>query len=254
MCIILLAYSTDPRFELVVAANRDEFHDRPTESAAFWDDDPRILAGRDLLAGGTWMGVSVSGRFAAITNYRDPAAAVAPSSRGTLVASFLTGSDSTSAYLEKVRGSGGEFSGFGLFVFDGESLGYYSNRGDDARILDPGLYGLSNHLLDTPWPKVRAGKAGLQNALALTDDRSIVTSLLNLLADQSLAPNEELPETGVGLERERLLSPLFIRNEIYGTRASTVLLRKREAAVLVERSFAPNGEMSGEEWFELELG
>jgi uncharacterized protein with NRDE domain len=167
MCLILIAWQAHPDYPLVVAANRDEFFARPTAAAAFWPDAPQVLAGRDLEAGGTWLGVSRQRRFAALTNYREGGRQrVDARSRGALVADFLTSRASPVAYLTQLETAAAEYNGFNLVVGDGESLAYYSNRGDgQPRWLKPGIYGLSNHLLDTPWPKLASAKAAFAAAL-----------------------------------------------------------------------------------------
>lgn len=239
MCLILIAYRCHPGYELLVAANRDEFHDRPTAPLAFWDDAPQVLAGRDLRQGGTWMGVTRTGRFAAITNYRDPGRMRpdAPS-RGRLVGDFLQGSQPAGAYLEGLLPRTGRYNGFNLLLGDETGLHYYSNHAGSPRSLSPGWYGLSNHVLDTPWPKLRRGLAMLRRALDQRPDPT-PDDLLRLLADRAVAPDPELPRTGVPLEWERWLSPIFIDAPGYGTRSSTVLLvDERGRARMVETTWA----------------
>lgn len=219
MCLILVAWQSHPDFPLVVAANRDEFYQRRTASADFWRDHPQVLAGRDLEAGGTWLGITRAGRFAALTNFRDPARhrPDAPS-RGRLVADFLAGSASIDGYLDALPAAA--YNGFNLLLGDGEKLVAFSNVSMERHALAPGIHGLSNHLLDTPWPKVGAGKTALNAALAaLPDD----TALFGLLGDDTVHPDASLPATGVPLEWERLLSAAFIRSPDYGTRCSTVV-------------------------------
>lgn len=228
MCLILLAWRAHRRYPLVVAANRDEFFVRPTAPARFWDDAPQVLAGRDLEAGGAWLGITRGGRFAALTNFRDPERnrPGAPS-RGELVASFLRGSESPSAYLEQIAPRAGEYNGFNLLVGKAREMRYFSNVSEESAhigALPPGIYGLSNHLLDTPWPKVARGKSALAAALDALPDTG---PLFDLLRDEQPAPDEELPRTGVSLDWERLLSAAFIRSPTYGTRSSTVVLRDR---------------------------
>jgi uncharacterized protein with NRDE domain len=223
MCLIFVAWRVHPGYPLVVAANRDEFLARPTTSAGFWSEAPDILAGRDLEAGGTWMGITRSGRFAALTNYRDPAQmrSGAPS-RGSLVSGFLAGHASPEAYLDQIAPIAHQCNGYNLLVGDGESLWWSSNVSGMSRALSPGVYGVSNHLLDTPWPKVGAGKTALNRALdALPDENG----LFELLRDDSLHPDEHLPQTGVPLDWERLLSAAFVKSPTYGTRSSTVFIR-----------------------------
>ncbi len=222
MCLVLVAWRVHPDYPLVVAANRDEFFSRPTVPAMFWSDAPQVLAGRDLEAGGTWMGVTHGGRFAALTNFRDPAQMrkSAPS-RGRLVADFLTGNEASGAYISHVADAGRQCNGYNLLAGDGESLWWSSNIDGESRPLAPGVYGVSNHLLDTPWPKVGAGKTALARALSdLPDD----TSLFALLRDDGIHPDENLPQTGISLEWERLLSSAFVKSPDYGTRSSTLLL------------------------------
>ncbi len=235
MCLIVFEISEDPARGLLLAANRDEFYDRPTLAAAAWEDAPAIFAGRDLVGGGTWLGVSQSRRFAAVTNYRDPKAAKGSRSRGELVSGFLSSEVPIGEYLEGIAGAASEFSGFNLIVGESHTAGieaaYFSNREGRVRRLGPGVYGLSNHLLDTPWPKVRRAK-DLFLAVAAEDDEA----LFELLSDRTFASDDELPDTGIGLERERMLSPIFIETPIYGTRCSTVVRLNTESPPrLVER-------------------
>jgi uncharacterized protein with NRDE domain len=206
---------------LVVAANRDEFFARPTRPAGFWLDSPNLVGGQDQQGGGTWMGATRGGRFAALTNFRDPAAHRddAPS-RGHLVRDFLTGTMPPDAYLEGLAGQASAYNGFNLLVGDGQTLAWFSNVSGQPTLLPSGIYGVSNHLLDTPWPKVEAGKSAVSQALdALPDDGP----LFALLRDDAIHPDDNLPRTGVSLDWERLLSAAFVRAPEYGTRSSTVL-------------------------------
>lgn len=241
MCLILFAYEVHPLYRLIAAANRDEFYTRPAQPASFWPDAPGLLAGRDLTEGGTWLGITRGGRFSAVTNYRDPRALVSQArSRGHLVADYLRGSESPGRYLARVAERGGDYNGFNLLAGDASTLHYYSNRGDEGpRALAPGIYGLSNHLLDTAWPKVEAGKRGLAEMVA--SGREIeAEELFHLLSSRERADDARLPETGVGIEMERMLSPLFIESEGYGTRCSTVTLVRRDGLIeLIERTHAP---------------
>jgi uncharacterized protein with NRDE domain len=245
MCLILLAWHAHPDYPLVVAANRDEFFARPSALAAFWPQAPDVLAGRDLEAGGTWLGITRQQRFSALTNYREGGKPRpdAPS-RGALVADFLAGDADPEDYLAALAARGADYNGFNLFVGDGRRLGYYSNRGDGPRWLTPGIYGLSNHLLDTPWPKLAAAKAAFVEALA---DLPAQDAFFNLLADREIVPDTHLPETGVPLEWERILSAVFVSSPGYGTRASTLLTTNRTGWVtLTERSFGAQASPLGE--------
>jgi uncharacterized protein with NRDE domain len=253
MCLVLLAVDTHPDYALVVAANRDEFYDRPTARAGFWEDAPQVLAGRDLRAGGTWLGIDRGGRLAAVTNYRqgqrEPEAA---RSRGRLVADFLIGRSDAGAHVARVEREAALYNGFNLIAGDGEALYYFSNREGRVRSLGPGVYGLSNHLLDSPWPKVTTGKSGLSALLAGGGDP--LPGLFELLSDSGVAADHLLPSTGVSREWERLLSAAFIRSEAYGTRSSTVVLFGRDRRVLfVERSFGPDGAAGEEARYRLDL-
>jgi uncharacterized protein with NRDE domain len=240
MCLIALAHRVHPGFPLVVAANRDEFYGRPTAVAAFWEDQPDILAGRDLEGMGTWLGVTRSGRFAAVTNFRDPGdLRTSAESRGTLVSRFLCGTMTAEQYFDDVAARGGAYRGFNLLASDGTELYCYSNRDGAPRRLEPGIYGLSNHLLDTPWPKVRLARDRLRESLR---PAPAPEPLFTLLADTDLSPDSELPQTGVGSERERMLSAARIVSESYGTRCSTVVLQGSDGRVqFAERTYGPEG-------------
>lgn len=224
MCLILIAIEQHPRYPLVVAANRDEFHARPALPAAFWPDAPRLLAGRDLQAGGTWLGITRQGRFAAVTNVREPGRNQPDAlSRGELSSAFLLGTQPALDYLSALQRKADAYNGFNLVCGDAGNLFHYSNRNGDPVRLAAGLHGVSNHLLDTPWPKVSGGKADLAALLQQTDFAP--EDLLALLNQRQIAPDNTLPDTGVGLAMERVLSSRFIHapGMAYGTRASTVL-------------------------------
>ena len=240
MCLILFAWKVHPDFPLVMAANRDEFHARPTAAMGFWDDQPAILAGRDLEGMGTWLGVTRSGRFAAVTNYRDTIPAPRDAaSRGLLARRFLEGGETPASFAVNVAADGGAYRGFNFLAGDRDDLWWVSNRNGDARVLAPGVYGLSNHLLDTPWPKVTRGKKRLQEVLELAP---AVEPLLELLADTAPAADDDLPNTGVGLERERQLSAARIVSPAYGTRSSSALVIGRDGRVrFAERAYGSDG-------------
>jgi len=242
MCFIVLAYERHPRYRFVLVTNRDEFYARPTAPAAYWTDAPHLLAGRDLQGGGAWLGLTRTGRLAALTNYRELGVTLpdAPT-RGALVADYLTGTQHPRAYLEDVSHRADRYHGFNLLVGDTEGLYYFGNRASGIRALEPGLYGLSNHLLDTPWPKIVRGKAAL--AAALDADAVEPETLFRFLTDARNAPDEALPDTGVGLTWERALSSIFIQSPTYGTRVSTIVLVDYEGhATFIERTYAPNAD------------
>jgi len=246
VCLILLANDAHPDYRLILAANRDEFYDRPAAPASFWQDAPTVLAGRDLHGGGSWLGVTREGRLAVLSNYREPQAHRhnAPS-RGKLVSDFLQGDLPSAAYLVALHEQAVDYNGFNLIVGDSGGLSYYSNRQGTPQLLSAGVYGLSNHLLDTPWPKVVRGKRSLA-ALLAEGGTLEAEELFSMLADRSVAPDQLLPDTGVGLELERALSAIFIATPKYGTRASTLLfIDRRDNLTFLERSFGPGGEAGG---------
>lgn len=237
MCTILLAYEAHPRYRLVLAANRDEFYQRPTAPAAYWEEHPGLFAGRDLVHRGTWLGVTSNGRIAALTNFRQAKELhMHGPSRGRLVSGFLSAGGSAQEYLAALGRDAGVYSGYNLLAGGPDRLYCYSNRGGGLVPVEPGVHGLSNHLWDTPWPKVRRGKEALARLLAAGDFSQ--DDLFAILADRTRAPDGELPDTGVGIDLERLLSSIFIASESYGTRSSTLLLVDRAfRATFVERSF-----------------
>lgn len=229
MCLILFAVAPSDRYRLVVAANRDELYARPTSRAAFWDDHPGVLAGRDQDAGGTWLGVNRAGHFAAVTNFREaPADPLPPRSRGELPLDFLATTVSPEAYLQDISSHGEEYKGFNLITADRETCYYYGNRAGVPRQLPEGTYGLSNQLLDCDWPKVIEGKTRLNAALGGSKDTDeLVEQLFRILLDD-------------GDERE--FSNSFITSDLYGTRAATVVIMDREGQVTFEeRNFQAGG-------------
>ena len=256
MCLILFAHHAHRDYPLIMAANRDEAFARPAAPAAFWPDEPGIFAGRDLKQGGTWLGLTRTGRVAAVTNYRDPTAPrSSPLSRGALVRDFLAGEVPPERYLHDVNARADQYNGFILIAGDIGRLYWLSNRGPGVQPVDAGVHGLSNHLLDTPWPKIQRARQILSTLLG-ADEAELRSKLFEVLADRAPAPDHELPDTGVGLQRERELSPVFVSGDRYGTRASTLLLVHRDGRVLfVERSFGPEGAPLGEveQRFELHL-
>lgn len=222
MCLIAFAWQSHPRYALVVLANRDEYLDRPAAPAHWWTDAPDLLAGRDLQAGGTWMGLSRGGRFAALTNYRDPSHrhANAPS-RGHLVSGVLRDRSDAASALQRIADARAGYAGFNLLLGDGDRLGIHESTTGAVRLLDPGVYGLSNHVLDTPWPKLARARARLSALLPHLPNED---GVLEVLRDDTVVADAHLPDTGVSLEWERLLSPTFIRAPGYGTRCSTLIL------------------------------
>ncbi len=229
MCLIVLNWQPGAETSLQVWANRDEFRARPAQATAFWPEAPQVLAGRDELAGGTWMGVTRHGRFAAITNFRDPQQSAGSRSRGQLVADFLTGQQSAAEYAQQVQASGQDYTGFSLLIADADTLYFVSNRLQQPQALVPGWYGLSNALLDSPWPKLQCLKSLAQGLVADAVRADDAEAHLALLKNNQPADDAELPDTGVGLMMERLLSSICIDGETYGTRNSTWLSVGRQA-------------------------
>lgn len=245
MCLIAFSWRSHPQYALALAANRDEFHARSTAAAEFWGDIPDLLAGRDLEAGGTWLGITRTGRVAALSNYRDADPQRGRRSRGELVRDFLAGAVPPSLFAQTAYDEGAAYGGFNLLVGEiGGNVYYASNRSDLMHSLTWGVHGVSNGLLDEPWPKVRH----LCGALEVLPEECAAaeSALFEALADRNPAPDAALPDTGVGRERERLLSPAFIANGAYGTRASTVILVGYDGSVTFEeRRFDPGGEPAG---------
>lgn len=286
MCLIAFALAADPRYRLILVGNRDEFHDRPAAALDWWPDAPDIAGGRDLQAGGTWLGVHRRGRVAAITNVREPSApppAGDEPSRGGLPRAFLDGDAPPLVHAQALAGTGlalagtglalagkgqapagtvqapggdgrvpmAAYRGFNLLMFAAHPGGsvegaWLSNRHPHAVALTSGIHGLSNHLLDTPWPKVLALKRALRAALASRDRRTLVEKLFGALADTRPARDAQLPATGLPQARERLLSAAFVDDPSYGTRASSVLLIDADGELsFEERSWPRHGPASG---------
>ena len=248
MCVIALAWNAHPRWRLVLAGNRDEIHARPSAALARWPQSP-LIAGRDLEAGGTWLGVTASGRCSVVTNVRDPRASQRGLSRGLLVTDYLAGNDGAAAYAARLQSASALYRPFNLLVFDGEQAFHVGNRpGAILHGLSNGVHGLSNATLDTPWPKTRQLSDRLERWL--TDDGAAnnnFDALFAALADEQTAADAALPDTGIGLERERWLSSAFIRGTSYGTRASTVVALAHDGGgVIIERRFGPDGRFDGE--------
>ncbi len=250
-----MAVDAAPDLPLVIAANRDEFFNRPAAEAGWWRDAPQVLAGRDLLGGGTWMGITREGRFAAVTNYRDPQVRVEePRSRGAAVRAYLEGDEAPEAYLTALAREAHRYGPFSLIVGDPRGLWWTSSvTGEVARIA-PGIHALSNHLLDTPWPKVQRITAGLGAALDGPRE-GLAETLMGILSDPTPGPADALPDTGVGAALEAGLSPIHVALPSYGTRCSTVMIVHRDGRVAFqERSRDSRGALAGvvEETFRLE--
>ena len=246
MCLIAFAWLAHPRWRLVLAGNRDESHARPSAPLARWSDQP-IVGGRDLEAGGTWLGATDAGRCCVVTNVRDPRDPQLGQSRGLLATDYLAGADDATAHAQALLGAAAGYRPFNLLTFDAQAAFYLGNRPEPrAQAVTPGVHGLSNADFNTPWPKTRVLMARLAAWIG-TGDADDFAPLFAALADETPAADDQLPDTGVGLERERLLSPAFIRGERYGTRASTVVAIGRDGAgTIVERRFGPGGRREGE--------
>ena len=239
MCLVVFALDCHRDYRLVLAANRDEYFERPTAPAGFWSEAPEILAGRDLRCNGTWLGVNQDGRFAAITNVRSPGKPrPEPLSRGALVAAYLQGSWSAAAFQPQLEQLAGRCDGFNLIYGDSAGMYYFSNRSGDAGRITAGIHGLSNGLLDTPWPKVTIAKQQL--ALQVNREQLDPEALFRFMGAAEPFADDLLPDTGVGLENERLLSPLFIHGSDYGTRSTTLLFIDRQNRIrMIERNHYP---------------
>lgn len=262
MCLIALAWRMHPRYRLILAANRDEFHARPTLPLAEWEDAPQIVGGRDALHGGSWLALR-GRRLAAVTNVRRPPEQEGRS-RGQLVADFVRGDADAAAAMRALANEATQYRPFNLLIHDGDGLAFASNCPNTAsphtasphtasgpgfatRMLDPGIHGVSNGALDAPWPKTAMLMATLGEWVAAsatdrsTDNVPDLEPIFAALADTTLAADDRLPDTGIGLERERFLSPAFITHPTYGTRSSTVVLIGEDRVDIIERRFGPGG-------------
>lgn len=239
MCLIVFAFKNHPEYDLIFAANRDEFYERPTREAQFWDDYPQLLAGKDLKSGGTWLGINRRGEFSALTNYRDPSIQREdPPSRGQIVLDFLTQKTNSKSFLKKLHQQSQAFMGFNVLAGSPDQLYHYSNQEKKVNRVEPGLHGLSNHLLNTPWPKVERAKSRLKQILSA--DEVNEEALFDLLQDDTEASADALPETGIPDELEKKVSPIFIKTDTYGTRSSTLLLIDKDGTVTFEeRRYVP---------------
>ncbi len=258
MCLIVFAFQPETQFPLILAANRDEFFARATREAAFWtdSDQSQILAGKDLEAGGTWLGISRGGRFAAVTNIRDPSQTeVKPRSRGELTLGFLTGSLSAADYCAELLSQFQDFAGFNLLLGDGRDLYYANNQNGVVDALEPGIHGLSNGLLDSDWPKVRRSREQLGELLGQAQPPS-TDRLIQLMTDREQAAEDELPDTGLPLPLERTLSSMFIENSSrgYGTRCSTALVMAAAGTTrFSEQNYDAGGAAARRHYFEFQV-
>lgn len=240
MCLTVFAFQADPKYPLIFASNRDEFYDRPAKPATLWYDHPTLLAGRDLRAGGTWLGITSDHRFAAITNYRDMGNSKenAPS-RGDIVAEYLTSGLQAPDYLKKLRVTADQYNGFNLLAGTTTELWYYSNQLDTISKVKPGIHTLSNAFLNTPWPKTEKAKACFKQVLKHRRD-NLDAELFQILKDQEIFPDYRLPSTGLSPEMERLVSSIFITSDTYGTRCSTVIKAipsSGETSIFTEKTY-----------------
>jgi len=245
MCLIAFSYDDHPKYKLILAANRDAFYERPTRAAQFWNEKPDILAGKDLKAGGTWMGIHKDGRWGALTNYRDPSIKKEnPPSRGELVLNYLGNNHSAIDFIRSIKSKSNAYNGFNLLLGDSSGIYHFSNQAHEITKAKPGIHGISNALLDTPWPKLTVAKAGLKEIISKADFSR--EELFELLKNDAKAVDEELPDTGIPYEWEKTVSAIFIKSQNYGTRCSTILLIDYEGKVeFTERRFIENtGEVS----------
>ena len=247
MCLVVFAWQAHPEYKLILAANRDEFHGRPSQEAHWWPDSPEVLAGRDLQAGGTWLAIAKSGRFATVTNYREQQQARGGlRSRGEIATKFVSGSDDAMTYVSSMAAD--HYAGVSVLVADSDTICYTSNRGDDPVSLAPGVYGLSNASLDTPWSKLLRTKEALTTLI--DSDNVNSTELLRLLADKTPAPSAEVENGELPFNLARALTAPFIVSESYGTRCSTTLLYSNDERIeFCERRFDPGGGASGDSNF-----
>lgn len=258
MCLVNLAFQAHPSYPLIVAANRDEYFQRPTQQAKYWDDFPQVLAGRDLEKGGTWMGVTKAGRFAALTNYREPAKKKHENflSRGEMVSDYLCSTITPEQFLDKLTVTKEDYDGYNILFGDGNRLFYYSNKSvnQEGLELEKGIYSLSNGFLDSTWPKTEKGKALLECGLELEGNK-LMDHLLEGLRNDDKAADHLLPNTGVGLELERMLSPLYIRFGSYGTRSSTIILLGEHRDIFFkERTYFEDSDAFADVCFNFEIG
>ncbi|MCG8471418.1 MAG: NRDE family protein [Desulfobacterales bacterium] len=253
MCLILVSINSHASHPLIIASNRDEFHNRETAAMKWHGKNPAILSGIDLKEGGTWLGLTKTGRFAALTNFRDPTRMLSDApSRGWIVSRFLKGNDSPEAFVKTLRKESAHqpYNGFNLLFGELTTLFHYSNISDALTPLSDGVHGICNALLDTPWPKVETGRKALSALSNPSHD-----DLFSLLSDTSKPKDQLLPDTGMGLEWERILSSIFIESPIYGTRSSCVITldHHRQVAITQKTHQGPN-QTTEERTFRVVLG
>jgi len=254
MCLLLLSIKSHPVYKLIVAFNRDEYYDRPTAPAAFWEDEPDFLGGKDLRAGGTWLEIARNGRIGVITNYCDPASIKDDAlSRGKLVSNFLLSQQTAVDYLDGLIRDEDMYNGFNIILGERDRIYWYSNRGNRPRNLLPGIYGLSNHLLDTPWSKVIRGKDAISNLLSRLKAPS-PEDIFQILQDRSISPDESFADLEFDRELESLLLPIFVSSPTFGTRSSTLLLiDQRDYVTFIERTFDAEGNNAGTKNYEFQI-
>jgi len=255
MCLIAFSYDDHPKYKLILAANRDEFYERPTRAARFWSEKPDILAGKDLKAGGTWMGIHKDGRWGALTNYRDPSIQKEnPPSRGELVLNYLDEGHTAIDFIRSIELKSNAYNGFNLLLGDSSGIYHFSNQSEGITMAKPGIHGISNALLDTPWPKLTLAKSGLKEIISKPDFKR--EELFELLKNDAKAPDDKLPDTGIPYEWEKTVSAMFIKSQNYGTRCSTILLIDYDGEVeFTERRFIKNtGEALETNTFSFEIG
>lgn len=239
MCLIVFSFKQHNKYPFILAANRDEFYDRPTRPARFWNQHPHILAGKDEKLGGTWLGITKQGKFAALTNYRDLTniKQFAPS-RGKIVKDFLAENQDTLGYLEDLKQSANSFNGFNLITGSKDQLYHYSNETNDITEIEPGIHGVSNAVLNTPWPKVETAKSAFEDAIK--GENIDQTRIFKMLKNSQPYPDNQLPNTGLSKEMEKMVSPIFIKSKNYGTRCSTLLTIRDDGVVtFIEKTYTP---------------
>lgn len=241
MCLITFAYNCHPEYSFILLANRDEFYQRPSDPLDYWKDQPDILAGRDREKSGTWLGINTRGAFTAVTNYRDGSRPSKPlRSRGELTANYLNSDDSAATYAQQLEGSKAQYGGFNLLLADDSGLYSCASRTTDVQKLEPGIYALSNALLDTPWPKLKEVKQNLSNEIKQKE--LDISNLFKIMRNPAKACDADLPSTGISKEWEKQLSSIFIQLETYGTRATTVLLQKPNGTTrIIEQNYNVSG-------------